>query len=78
LKKIQEAAAIPEIDTMLSAAGGVELKFNNEAALIGAADKIAAAAKAMGDAHDGSRLSGIDPLLPTPDQYKRGDDKAAS
>lgn len=78
LKKIKGAAAIPEIDAMLSAAGGVELKFNNEAALIGAADKVATAAKKMADAHDGSKLGGLDALLPTPDKYKRGDDKAAS
>jgi len=78
LKKIKEAAAIPEIDTMLSAAGEAELKFNNEAALTGAADKVTAAAQTMANAHDGSKLGGIDPLLPTPDKYKRGDDKAAS
>ena len=78
LKKIKGAAPVPEIDDMLSAAGGVELKSNNEAALTGAADKVAAAAKKLADAHDGSKLGGIDPMLPTPDQYKRGDDKAAS
>jgi hypothetical protein len=71
LKKISDAVKVPEIDqTLAGNAGSVELKLNNQAALAKAADEAGAAARRFAATADGSRLAGVDPLLPPPSQYK--------
>jgi len=72
-KKMREAAKtlqMPEFMEMLRAAHSTNLKLNNGPALEAAADRIAAAAKQMASAHDGTQLAAIDALLPAPDKYK--------
>jgi hypothetical protein len=71
LKKINDAAKIPEVGQILSGPGGsVELKLNNQAALTKAADDVGATARRFSASADGSRLAAVDPLLPPPSQYK--------
>jgi hypothetical protein len=71
LRKIGDAAKIPEVDTILAGSGGkVELKLNNQAALAKAADEVGVSAKRFGDTADGKALAGVDPLLPPASQYK--------
>ncbi|MGI9506971.1 MAG: cytochrome c family protein, partial [Geminicoccaceae bacterium] len=72
-KKLREAAKtlqMPEFMEMLRAAHSTNLKLNNGPALEAAADRIAAAAKQMASAHDGTQLAAIDALLPAPDKFK--------
>ena len=70
LKKIAGVVDSPEIGTILEAAAGVKLKLNNEAPLTAAADKVAAAARAFAEAHDGSAFAALDALLPAPGDYR--------
>ena len=70
VKKISELVDAPELNEVLAVAGSVKLKLNNEAALIEAADKMAGISKKFASNYDGSALSGVDELLPTPDKYK--------
>ena len=72
-KKLREAAKalpMPEFLEMLRAAHSTNLKLNNGPALESAADRIAAAAKQLASAHDGTELAAIDGLIPGADQYK--------
>lgn len=71
LQQIADAVSIVEVDEMLAAAGQAKLKLNNEAALIEAADAVAAAARRFAEAHDGADFSAIDSLIPGSDKYKR-------
>ncbi len=70
LKKIDETVDDAELSAIIQASASAELKLNNGAALLGAAETVAGHARAFADAHDGSRLAGVDALLPTPDKYK--------
>lgn len=70
LAKVIELVSIPEVEEMLTAADGVELKLNNEAALLEAADRVASATQAFVMSADGGALAAIDGLIPSPDQYK--------
>ena len=54
----------------MEAALGARLKLNNREALLAAADEIGQAAFEFAATADGATLGAIDPLLPTPDQYK--------
>lgn len=72
-KRLRDAAKtlqMPEFMEMLRAAHSTNLKLNNGPALEAAADRIAAAAKQLASAHDGTQLAAIDALLPAPDKYK--------
>jgi len=70
IQEITKAVSVPEIGTMLEIAGAVKLSLGNTESLLAAADRIGEAARAFADAHDGSTLAGIDPLLPAPSAYK--------
>lgn len=70
LKKIHEAAPIPEIQNIIGVAGSVKLKLNNTDALNAAAGKIAAETKKLAATNRGGALAALDPLLPTSDKYK--------
>ena len=70
LKKIDETVDDEQLSAIIAASASAELKLNNGTALSSAAETVAKHARAFADAHDGSRLSGVDALLPTPDKYK--------
>jgi len=72
-KRLRDAAKtqpMPEFMEMLRAAHSTNLKLNNGPALTAAADRIAAAAKQLAGAHDGTQLAAIDALIPGPDKFK--------
>lgn len=70
LTEINGKLNLPEIKQMLDAANGAKLKVNNEAELVAAAGKVAAANKKLAKAYDGSAFGAIDGMLPTQADYK--------
>ncbi len=70
LKKIDETVDSEQLSAIIEAGSSATLKLNNEAALIEAAGVVAEHARSFADGHDGSLLSGVDGMLPTPDKYK--------
>jgi hypothetical protein len=63
LAAILAAAKIPEVEAMLSAAGGVALKLDNQAALTAAADRVGDAARRFAGREDGAGLAALDALV---------------
>lgn len=55
---------VTELASIVEHAHSAGLKLGNKEALNTAADKVAASAKALADRYDGSKLAGIDPLVP--------------
>jgi len=70
LVEIQQLIHDPFVGEALDAVSNVELRANNNAALVDAADKVGKAAFDFAEKADGEQLSAIDPLLPKPNQYK--------
>jgi hypothetical protein len=70
LVKIQKLVNDPLVQSALDAVATVELRLNNSAALVAAADTIAHAAFEFAEQADGDRLAALDPLLPQPSQFK--------
>jgi Cytochrome c554 and c-prime len=70
LVEIQKLVNDPLIEPALEAVSTVELRVNNGEALTEAADKVGKAAFDFAEKEDGEKLSAIDSLLPTPNQYK--------
>jgi Cytochrome c554 and c-prime len=70
LVEIQQLIHDPFIDAALDAVATVELRASNREAINDAADKVGKAAYDFAEKADGQQLSAIDPLLPTPSQYK--------
>ena len=70
LYEISQLVQNPQVAAALDAALDVRLKLNNREALIAAADEIGRQAYEFAATADGSQLAAIDPLLPTPAQYK--------
>jgi hypothetical protein len=70
LYEISQLIENPQVAAATQAALGVRLKLNNRDALVTAADKIGKAAHEFAASADGAALSALDPLLPTPEQYK--------
>lgn len=70
LIEIQAHLHDPRINIALDAVGTVELRLNNSAALLAAAEKIGRAAFVFAEQADGNALAAIDPFLPRPGQYK--------
>ena len=70
LYEISQLVQNPQVAAALNAALDVRLKLNNREALIAAADEIGRQAYEFAATADGSQLAAIDPLLPTPAQYK--------
>jgi hypothetical protein len=64
LELIQKAQALEAVAEMLEVAQSVQLKLNNEAALLAAADKVSAINRSFAESHDGSGLAALDPLIP--------------
>jgi hypothetical protein len=70
LKKIDAAVRLPEVEQMIATAEKVQLKLNNEAELVKAADEVNKAVQKFALSADGKKLAAVDPLLPPPSQYK--------
>jgi hypothetical protein len=63
---------------MLDLANAAGLKLNNQRALNAAADEVAQLIESMVVSYDGSTMTGLDGLLPSPSEYKGTARKAAS
>jgi len=61
---------VPEMAEIAKIGASAGLKLNNKGPLTAAADKVAAAAKALSAKYDGSTFSAIDSMLPGADKYK--------
>jgi hypothetical protein len=72
------ASNVPEIGKMLDLANAAGLKLNNQRALNAAADEVAQLIESMVVSYDGSTMTGLDGLLPSPSEYKGTARKAAS
>jgi hypothetical protein len=70
LYEISQLVQNPQVAAAMDAALGARLKLNNREALIAAADEIGRQAYEFAATADGASLAAIDPLLPTPAQYK--------
>lgn len=70
LYEISQLVENPHVAAAMKAALGVRLKLNNREALIAAANEISSQAYEFAATADGATLAAIDPLLPTPAQYK--------
>jgi Cytochrome c554 and c-prime len=70
LIEIQKLINDPLLEPALDTAATVELRANNGAALVEAADQVGKAAFDFAEKANGEQFSAIDPLLPTPNQYK--------
>lgn len=70
IQKIAETVQAKELAEISQVAGTVKLKLNNEQALVAAADKIAASAKAFAGNYNGEQFAAIDTYLPSADKYK--------
>ncbi|QDU80574.1 Cytochrome c-554 precursor [Polystyrenella longa] len=70
VQKVKDAIDHPTFQQAWTIATTVELKLGNEQALREAADQLAALTHEFAQGESGESLEAIDPLLPTPDQYK--------
>jgi hypothetical protein len=70
LEAVQAKGATPEVAAVLAAASGAAVKPGQGPALTRAADAVGKAARALVDTHTGSKLAGIDALLPAPATYR--------
>lgn len=72
-KRLHELQALvnePLVQPALDAVATVELRLDNSAAIVTAADAVGKAAYKFAEEADGNQLSALDPLLPQPAQYK--------
>ncbi len=70
LHEIQKLIHDPLLQPALDAVATVELRLDNSAAILAAADAVGKAAYTFAEEADGNRLAAIDSLLPQPGQYK--------
>ncbi len=68
LQGMKKVVSIPELDQILNAAQGIAVKPNNQAELIHAADKVAAAGRSIAETQDGSKLAALDDLVTTTEE----------
>jgi hypothetical protein len=64
------APNVPEIAKVVEYAYSAGLTLNNERALTAAADGISKLLASIAEKYDGSTLSGLDALIPSPDKFK--------
>jgi hypothetical protein len=72
-KRLHEVHALvrePLIQSALDAVASLELRLENQAAIVAAADAVGEAAYQFAENVDGNTLAALDPLLPQPAQYK--------
>ena len=70
LQQVQEALKSPDLQQILDAVKGAELKISNAAPLTAAAEKIAAATRRFSSSNKGDSFGAIDSLLPASSQFK--------
>jgi hypothetical protein len=70
MQAIADLVSNSDIDGMLALANGAELKLNNKAALLDAAEKLKKMTMNFVATADGGAFAAIDSLLPGPDKYK--------
>lgn len=70
LAALQQTLHDPLLDNAVATSTGVKLKLNNQQYLLEAADVVGQAAYDFAEQRDGSSLSAIDSLLPSPNQYR--------
>jgi hypothetical protein len=70
LHEIQKLVDDPLLKPALEAVAKVELRLGNAAEIEAGADAVGSAAQQFAAEADGERLAAVDPLLPTPGQYK--------
>lgn len=70
LHEIQSLVHAPLLQPALDAVATVELRLDNSAAILAAADAVGKAAYTFAEEADGNKLTAMDPLLPQPGQYK--------
>ena len=70
LRRIEALLALPEVTQILAASESVALRINHRAALLQAAEDVAAATRAIAGKYDGGTLAAIDGLLPDKTQFK--------
>ncbi len=70
LHEVQKLINDPLLQPAIDAVAAVELRLNNKAAIVAAADTVGKAAFAFAEQADGNRLAALDPLIPQPAQYK--------
>lgn len=71
LLEIQQSIDDPHVQQAMDAALLAPLRLNQQEALLSAADAIGKAAFTFAQQADGNELAALDPLLPSPDVYKR-------
>lgn len=73
-KQLADAAKaapnVPEIAKLIEYAYSAGLKLNNERFLAAAADSVSKTLTTITEKYDGSTMSGLDSLIPGPDQFK--------
>ncbi len=70
MHEVQALIHEPLIQPALDAVAAVELRLENEAAIVAAADAVGEAAYRFAEEADGEKFTALDPLLPQPDKYK--------
>ena len=60
----------PELNQIAAIGQAAQLKLNNEAQLVAAADKVAQLGLKFSNSYDGSKFAAIDKYIPGPDKYK--------
>lgn len=61
---------VPEISKIVRLGYSAGLKLNNNKALSAAADSIARESKKFAGTHNGNKLSGIDGIIPSPENLR--------
>lgn len=67
---IRQKIDLTDLGAILAAAEGVPLKSGNQERLVQAANRVAELSSRLAAGLDGAALSGLDPLLPAPTEYK--------
>jgi hypothetical protein len=67
---VKAAPDVPELKKLVDYAYSAGLKLNNKPALAAAADGVAKEIASLTEKYDGSKMTGVDSLLPTPDKFK--------
>jgi hypothetical protein len=70
LHDVQKLINEPLLQPAIEAVAAVELRLNNQQAILAAADAVGKAAYAFAEQADGNRLAALDPLIPQPAEYK--------
>ncbi len=78
VQAIASRAGAPELDDMVAAVRGVDVKLGNRAALSAAAERVGNAARRFLGGRDGTRLASLDPLVEGTAEIELADDFEAA